>query len=132
MSEYNVFDEFIADFCRGQKLHTNQFYNEDGLIRAVFVSKKPLPNISKIKAMIEDCVRNYEVDNDCTCEDFDIKAKRIKLLNTSVFILHIEASAIHSENHRVYWLEINIADHSEAYMAVNMPYVVDVKCYYEE
>lgn len=132
MDNYNVFDEFVANLLRGQKLHTNQFYNEDGFIRAVFVSKKALPNISKMKSMIQECIHNYELDNDCTLEDVDISAKRIRLLNTSVFCLHLEASAIHSENHRVYWLEVDIADHTEAYLAVDMPYVVDVKCYYED
>ena len=132
MDNYNVFDEFIANLLRGQKLHTNQFYNEDGFIRAVFVSKKPLPNVNKIKSMIQKCIRNYELDNDCTLEDLDISAKRIRILNTSVFYLHLEASVIHRENHRIYWLEVNITDHVEAYVSVNMPYVVDVKCYYED
>lgn len=133
MDDYNVFDEFIADLVKGHKIHDDQFQNKNGFIRLVFVSKKPLPNVSKLKSMVQECIHDYEVEEDCTLEDVDISAKRVRIPNTNVFYLHLEASATHNEKSRICWVEVNIADHTEAYFAEedNMPYIVDVKCSYD-
>lgn len=127
MDSNRVFDEFAADFCRGHKIPNYQFYGEQGMFRAVFTSNKPIPSVSKLKAMIKEYVRLYELDNDCSF-DLVINAKQYKIFD-DVVITAIEAYAnsldneVHSQN-----LFLTIADHNQSVLAVNMSAVIDIKC----
>lgn len=132
----STFNKFVTKFCRGQKIPSNQIFLEDGAMRVVFTSKKALPNASKIKSMIIDCIDNYEEYNDCICEDLDIEVKRIRPFNilpmhSSVVYTCIQASVTNADTSVIHWLDLIIADHTESKLSTSMPYVVDIKSYCE-